>query len=100
MQVPPCVHVPLQPACVVTLQLPSLPQQEPVGCGQVLGSQTPPLVQVPVQADWIVTVQPPSVAQHEPVCTQFPLTQTWPVGHWIGVWTHSPFTQVSSVHGS
>jgi hypothetical protein len=60
----------VQLASVVTVQLPSVAQQAPVGvgCGQGFGAQTPPVRQSPVvQLAWVVTVQPPSVAQQAPV---------------------------------
>ena len=66
-QEPPLVQVPVQFACVVTEQVPSTAQQEPVGCGHGLGVHVPPLVQVPVQSACVVTEQVPSAAQQEPL---------------------------------
>jgi hypothetical protein len=74
MQTPAKVHllVPVQFASVVTVQLPTVAQQEPVCGGWVhgFGSQTPARVHmlVPVQAVLVVTVQVPSGAQQEPGC--------------------------------
>ena len=48
VQVPPLVHVPEQAACVVTEQVPSAAQQEPVGATHGSGVQEPPLVHVPL----------------------------------------------------
>ena len=41
------VQVPVQSAARVTLQVPSLAQQLPVGCEQRLGSQSPNIVHEP-----------------------------------------------------
>ena len=67
-QTPAWVQVPLQFACVVTVQAPAGAQQEPIGgCSHGFGSQTPASVQVPVQAACVVTAQVPAGAQQAPV---------------------------------
>ena len=65
--VPPLLHVPEQAACVVSEQVPSAAQQEPVGGAQIFGVQPPPLNHVPEQAACVVSEQVPSAAQQEPV---------------------------------
>ena len=71
-QLPPLLHVPVQLACVVSEQVPSAAQQEPVGWVQVFGEQvanwvnTPPGNVGPPHACAVVTVQEPSGMQHEP----------------------------------
>jgi hypothetical protein len=59
----------MQAACVVTVHVPAVAQQEPVvgGCVQGFGVQTPPSVQVSEQTACVVTVQVPTGAQQEPV---------------------------------
>jgi hypothetical protein len=66
VQAPAKVQVPVQTACVVTVQVPAGAQQEPVGGGHGFGVQAPAEVQVPVHAACVVTVQVPAGAQQEP----------------------------------
>ena len=67
VQVPNMVQVPVQSACNVSVQLPSVWQHEPLGSTQGFGLQTPNAVQVAVQSACNVSKQLSSGWQHEPL---------------------------------